>query len=139
MRKACKLLNVGVDRLENEVVKEPFFDHVISAATEKIAFRYLTGLIQRCTDQSGGKMMTEEVCSRFADGCRVENPDRFTWITCDPRDRACPDTRLQSNPKISFTSHTDHTPVAQIFGRKYIFIFAPGGIQSSYNIRDTIV
>ncbi|CAM9206033.1 unnamed protein product, partial [Scytosiphon promiscuus] len=65
MRKACKLLNMGVDRLENEVVKEPFFHHVISAATEKIAFRYLAGLIHRCTDQSGGKMMTEEELERM--------------------------------------------------------------------------
>lgn len=61
MRKACKLLNVGVTRLESEVVKEPFFDHVIGAAAEKIAFRYLTGLIHRCTDGSGGKMISEEV------------------------------------------------------------------------------
>lgn len=71
MRKACKLLHVGVDRLESEVVKKPFFDHVISAATEKIAFRYLAGLVHRCTDQSGGKMMTEEVCSRYTDGFRI--------------------------------------------------------------------
>lgn len=61
MRKACKLLNVGVTRLESEIVKEPFFEHVISAAAEKIAFRYLAGLIHRCTDGSGGKMITEEV------------------------------------------------------------------------------
>lgn len=64
MRKACKLLNAGIVRLESQTVKEPFFDHVIGAATEKIAFRYLVGLIHRCTDHSGGKMITDEVCSR---------------------------------------------------------------------------
>lgn len=63
MRKACKLLNVGIAQLESQTVKEPFFDHVIGAATEKIAFRYLAGLIRRCTDQAGGKMMTDEVRS----------------------------------------------------------------------------
>lgn len=64
MRKACKLLNVGIARLESQTVKEPFFDHVIGAATEKIAFRYLAGLVHRCKDhQSGGKMITEEVRS----------------------------------------------------------------------------
>lgn len=61
MRKACKLLNVGVTRLESEIVKEPFFEHVVGAATEKIAFRYLSGFMHRCTDQSGGKMITDEV------------------------------------------------------------------------------
>lgn len=61
MRKACKLLNLGVTRLEGEVVKEPFFEHVVGAAAEKIAFRYLSGLMHRCTDQSGGKMITDEV------------------------------------------------------------------------------
>lgn len=61
MRKACKLLNVGVTRLESEIVKEPFFDHVIGAAAEKIAFRYLAGLIHRCTEGFGGKMISEEV------------------------------------------------------------------------------
>lgn len=61
MRKACKLLNVGVTRLEGEIVREPFFEHVVGAAVEKIAFRYLSGLMHRCTDQSGGKMITDEV------------------------------------------------------------------------------
>ncbi|CAM9190588.1 unnamed protein product [Ectocarpus sp. 13 AM-2016] len=66
MRKACKLLNVGIARLESQTVKEPFFDHVIGAATEKIAFRYLAGLVHRCKDhQSGGKMMTEEELERM--------------------------------------------------------------------------
>lgn len=64
MRKACKLLNVGVTRLESEIVQEPFFDHVIGAAAEKIAFRYLAGLIHRCTEGSGGKMISEEVGAR---------------------------------------------------------------------------
>lgn len=64
MRKACKLLNVGIAELETQTVKEPFFDHVIGAAAEKIAFRYLVGLIRRCTDHSGGKMITDEVRSR---------------------------------------------------------------------------
>ncbi|CAM9454665.1 unnamed protein product [Pylaiella littoralis] len=65
MRKACKLLNVGIAQLESQTVKEPFFDHVIGAATEKIAFRYLAGLIRRCTDQAGGKMMTDEELERM--------------------------------------------------------------------------
>eukprot|EP00752_Nemacystus_decipiens_P011328 g10066.t1 len=65
MRKACKLLNVGVTRLEKEIVKEPFFDHVIGAAAEKIAFRYLAGLMHRCTDGSSGKMISGEELERM--------------------------------------------------------------------------
>lgn len=61
MRKACKLMVVGIDRVEREVVKEPFFQHIVGAAVEKVSFRYLLGLIHRCTDeQSGGKMITSE-------------------------------------------------------------------------------
>lgn len=65
MRKACKLMVVGIDCLERETAKEPFFEHVIGAAVEKLSFRYLAGLMYRCTDQSGGKMVTEEVGRKF--------------------------------------------------------------------------
>lgn len=61
MRKACKLMVVGIDKMEKETMKQPFFAHFIGAAVEKMSFRYLVGLIHRCTDQSGGKMITEEV------------------------------------------------------------------------------
>lgn len=61
MRKACKLLVIGVDALKRDVVTAPFFDHVVGAAVEKVSFRYLAGLVLRCTDQSGGKMISEEV------------------------------------------------------------------------------
>lgn len=64
MRKACKLLVMGIDRLERETVQQPFFKHVIGAAVEKVSFRYLVGLVHRCTDQSGGKMITDEVGAR---------------------------------------------------------------------------
>lgn len=65
MRKACKLLVMGVDSLEREIVRDPFFEHVIGAAVEKMAFRYLAGLVRRSTDQSGGKMITEEASAFF--------------------------------------------------------------------------
>lgn len=55
---------VGIDRVEREVVREPFFQHFVGAAVEKMSFRYLLGLVHRCTDdQSGGKMITSEVIS----------------------------------------------------------------------------
>ena len=57
---------VGIDRVERETVREPFFEHFIGAAVEKVSFRYLLGLVHRCTDdQSGGKMITEEVITSF--------------------------------------------------------------------------
>ena len=62
MRTACKLMVVGITRVERETVREPFFEHFVGAAVEKMAFRYLLGLVHRCTDdQSGGKMITAEV------------------------------------------------------------------------------
>lgn len=61
MRKACKLMVMGIDKMEKETMKQPFFTHFIGAAVEKVSFRYLVGLVHRCTDQSGGKMITDEV------------------------------------------------------------------------------
>lgn len=68
MRKACKMLVVGVDTLKRDVVAAPFFDHVVGAAVEKVSFRYLSGLVARCTTQSGSKMISEEVLSISTDG-----------------------------------------------------------------------
>lgn len=65
MRKACKMLVVGVDTLKRDVVAAPFFDHVVGAAVEKVSFRYLTGLVARCTTQSGSKMISEEVLTTW--------------------------------------------------------------------------
>lgn len=61
MRKACKLMVMGIDQLDREAVKEPFFEHVVGAAVEKMSFRYLVGLMRRCTGQSGTKPVTQEV------------------------------------------------------------------------------
>lgn len=88
MRKACKLLNLGVTRLEKDIVKEPFFDHVVGAAAEKIAFRYLTGLIHRCTDGSGGKMISEEVRFELSNVRQV----------CDPAQK---ESSLEKNTSIA--------------------------------------
>ncbi len=60
MRKACKILCRKTDELEGMVHGDPFFQHCIEAGVEKIAFRYLLNFIHRCTDQSGGKMITKD-------------------------------------------------------------------------------
>ncbi|CAM9431718.1 unnamed protein product, partial [Discosporangium mesarthrocarpum] len=60
MRKACKLLCRIMDDVEKIVPTEPFLKHIVGAGVEKIAFRYLVGLVHRATDQSGGKMLTPE-------------------------------------------------------------------------------
>lgn len=60
MRTACKQLNRKMEELEGIIHAEPFFQHVVEAGVEKIAFRYLVGFIHRVTDQSGGKFITAD-------------------------------------------------------------------------------
>ncbi|CAM9536665.1 unnamed protein product [Chrysoparadoxa australica] len=74
MRKACKLLCCKMDELEGMIHATPFFQYVVEAGVEKIAFRYLYGFVRRATDQSGGKMVGQEEIERIqADIEMMEN------------------------------------------------------------------
>jgi hypothetical protein len=66
MRKACKLLCRKMDELAGMVHADPFFQHVVEAGVEKIAFRYLLGFIHRATDQSGGKMISKDELDKMS-------------------------------------------------------------------------
>ncbi len=66
MRKACKILCRKMDELEEMVHGDPFFQHCVEAGVEKIAFRYLLNFIHRCTDQSGGKMITKDELEKIS-------------------------------------------------------------------------
>jgi hypothetical protein len=66
MRRACKLLCRKMDELEGMIHAEPFFQVVVEAGVEKIAFRYVLGFIHRATDQSGGKMVSAEELDKMS-------------------------------------------------------------------------
>ncbi len=52
--------------VEGMVHGDPFFQHCVEAGVEKIAFRYLLNFIHRCTDQSGGKMLSQNEMDKMS-------------------------------------------------------------------------